>query len=306
MSKKIVVIHKKRGCLWSCGVILLVCFAIVSIIFALCIAAGVALWFLIRYIWRRLCVEAPDSGIVNAGKKLPPIGRKVLAGIVCAFVSLCLIGALYTPSAQTQQLNQGQSQLQTEQGEIEKTEQEDEPEKSDDAASDATSSEPASGQSSDKQDEDTEEKEPEAEPEVVNYADDDVVNDFIAAYNASSASPITDIDKGNIRTKYFGYSYGYYLELLHANDSDKIKVTITETNENADAGVAGMRDVFHDIAKTVDPSLTDDEIYAYFDGLISGGVQSSGTKLGSMEISYSPDIELSAGHSRGHIEIAAQ
>ena len=136
------------------------------------------------------------------------------------------------------------------------------------------------------------------------YADDDVVNAFIANYNGTSGSPFTDISKGNIKTKYYAYSYGYYCELLDSNATKKISVTITETNDNADVGVAGMRDVFRDVMKTIDSSLSDDDIYSYFDTMVAGK-QSTGT-LSNAEISFTPDVDLSSGHSRGHIEVGAK
>ena len=43
------------------------------------------------------------------------------------------------------------------------------------------------------------------------FADDEIVNDFIISYNKISASPFTDIEKGNIKTKYHALSDGYCL-----------------------------------------------------------------------------------------------
>lgn len=139
-----------------------------------------------------------------------------------------------------------------------------------------------------------------------NYVEDTVVNDFINEYNAITSSPLTDISKGNIRTKFFAYSYGYYMELLNSNATNKISVTITETNENAEKGVAGMRDVFHDVAKAIDSSLSDEDIYGYFDDLTSGDYMKENDPFGTMLILYVPDKDLSSGHSRGHIGIDAQ
>lgn len=135
---------------------------------------------------------------------------------------------------------------------------------------------------------------------------DDVVNSFIMSYGKMSSSPIESISNGNIRTKYFGFSYGYYLEMLHANDTDKICVTISETNENADEGTAGMADVFRDVAVTIDPDLTDEEIASYFDSLNNGEYSSIGSRLGAIEIKYSPDVELGSSYDRGHIVLSAK
>lgn len=146
---------------------------------------------------------------------------------------------------------------------------------------------------------------PEPTPEAIVYATDKVVNQFITDYNAISQSPFSDIEKGNIRTKFFAYSYTYYCELLHANDTDKMRVSISETNESADVGVAGMRNIFHDVVITIDPELSDDEVFAYFDELVKNEHMTDGA-IGTMTINFVPDLELSGGHNRGHITIDAQ
>ena len=134
---------------------------------------------------------------------------------------------------------------------------------------------------------------------------DDRINDFINSYNQHSNSPLENIKKGNINIKYFASSYGYYLELLHANDTDKINVTINQTNENSESGVAGMKEVFHDIVKSIESSLSDDEINNYFDNLVSNETLTD-SKLGSLKIELVPDNELINGYSRGHIKVIAQ
>ena len=143
------------------------------------------------------------------------------------------------------------------------------------------------------------------EKTITKYVDDKVVNTFINDYNRKSNSSLEDIKKGNIKTKYFASSYGYYLELLHANDTNKINVTINQTNENSASGVAGMKEVFHDIVKSIESSLSDDEIDNYFDNLMSNEIK-TGSNLGTLKIEYIPDKELSNGHSRGHIKVIAQ
>ena len=143
------------------------------------------------------------------------------------------------------------------------------------------------------------------EKKTPKFADDKVVNDFINNYNDISNSPLENIKKGNIKIKYFATSYGYYLELLHANDTDKINVTINQTNENSSSGVAGMKEVFHDIVKSIESSLSDDDINNFFDKLISNEIK-TGSNLGTLKIDYIPDKELSNGHSRGHIKVIAQ
>ena len=48
------------------------------------------------------------------------------------------------------------------------------------------------------------------------YAEDDIVDRFITDYNAISQYQMTDIEKGNIRTKYFGHTNDCYIEMINA------------------------------------------------------------------------------------------
>ena len=85
------------------------------------------------------------------------------------------------------------------------------------------------------------------------------------------------------------------MELLHANDTDKINVTINQTNENSESGVAGMKEVFHDIVRAIESSLSDDDINSYFDNLVSNETMTN-SNLGSLKIELVLDKELSNGH----------
>ena len=92
MAKKVIVRQEKRGCLWWCGAMLLVCVAIAALAYAACIASGVGLWFLVRCCWRRLSEQAPDSKFVQKMRSVPPVARQVGAGLACAVFSLALRG----------------------------------------------------------------------------------------------------------------------------------------------------------------------------------------------------------------------
>ncbi len=65
-----------------------------------------------------------------------------------------------------------------------------------------------------------------------------------------------------------------------------------------------MKTVFRNVVKTIDDSLSDQEINDFFDTIVKG-YQVEKQKLGKTKISYSPDVELSNGYSRGHITVAA-
>ena len=83
-----------KGCLYAFLALIVISFAIAALAFVACVAAGVGLWFLIRYGWRKLVASSPDSKLVKAGMSMPPLARKIAAGVLCAFVSLCLIGVI--------------------------------------------------------------------------------------------------------------------------------------------------------------------------------------------------------------------
>ena len=137
MAKKIVVRNEKRGCLWWCGVFFLGCLAIAVLAYALCIAAGVGLWFLMRYCWRKLVVQAPDSKFVKKMSSVPPIVRQVAAGLVCAMLSLTLMAGLGNASSNTT----NDTTVQTAQTQKEKTAEKTK-KKSDDKAATVTETEP--------------------------------------------------------------------------------------------------------------------------------------------------------------------
>lgn len=138
------------------------------------------------------------------------------------------------------------------------------------------------------------------------YAKDKVVNNFIANYNSFSNSPIINIKKGYIRTKYFGETYGYTVEMLNANDTNKIDVTINKTSETLDIGMEGMKEVFHDIIKAIMSDANDEDINNYFDKLVSNEYMVTEEAFNNLEIKFFPDKELSKGKSIGHIGIRAK
>lgn len=136
------------------------------------------------------------------------------------------------------------------------------------------------------------------------FSEDPVVNAFVEAYNRLSSSPFSELEKGNIRTKYHGTSHGYYFELLHAANTDMIHISISQTNETVNAGMTGMRDVFIDVTRAIDQSIDSESAGAFFDSLLAGDVIVEDTSLGNTAVTFVPDKELSSGRSRGHIEIS--
>lgn len=94
MARKVIIREQKRGCIWLCGVFLIVCLAIYALAFALLVGFGVLIWFLIRGVWRSLAANSPDSKIVRFGMKMTPSTRKIFAGIVSAIAVIAIAGTV--------------------------------------------------------------------------------------------------------------------------------------------------------------------------------------------------------------------
>ncbi len=69
------------GCSWVICALVIIGLAIYAIVFAICAAVGVGLWFLIRYTWRAFSTTNPDSGIIKSLSAIPPMTRAVIAAI---------------------------------------------------------------------------------------------------------------------------------------------------------------------------------------------------------------------------------
>lgn len=171
MARKIIVEHRNRGCVSGC---LSFCVAIVvaAILIAVlsyvgCVAAGVGLWFLIRYIWRSLVRERPDSGVVRWGLKRAPIARKIMAGALCALVSVILIAAVSSGYASSSNRQDSQNANQTSQEQAESSEN-----------SNGDAGNNTSGSASD-----------EAEKaKATLFSSNEKINDLLNAYNEVNAS----------------------------------------------------------------------------------------------------------------------
>ena len=141
---------------------------------------------------------------------------------------------------------------------------------------------------------------------VLSYAEDQVVNRFISEFNAQSAFEITDISKGNIKTKYFGSANGRYLEMINANDAGAEAFYLTINGGQEDSDKQSMYEVFREAVKVLDSSITDDMIDAAIaefnnkDVLIEGYVLSD-----CITITFVPIKELSYGKTSCRIDINA-
>lgn len=90
---------KEHGCLYWCGMFFLGMLAVGLAIYALGIvlaaAVGVGAWLGVRYVWRALVREAPNSTIVDLWINRPPIARKLAMGVVSVALALLMMVGYY-------------------------------------------------------------------------------------------------------------------------------------------------------------------------------------------------------------------
>ena len=138
------------------------------------------------------------------------------------------------------------------------------------------------------------------------YADDDVVNRFIAEFNKQSSFEITEISKGNIRTKFFGYANGRYLEMINANDAGAEAFCLTINGGQEEADKQSMYEVFREAVKVLDPTITDEMVDAAISEFNNKDVLIEGYAVGdSITITFVPIKELSYGKNSCRIDIYA-
>ena len=127
------------------------------------------------------------------------------------------------------------------------------------------------------------------EDEGNKYADDDIVNQFITDYNAISQYEMTDIEKGNIRTKYFGHTNNCYVEMINATDATAEAFCVTVNGGNNEEITESMFAVFPEVVHTLDSTITDEQIQQAIADFKDGNVMNEGYKLGdSLTITYIP------------------
>lgn len=137
------------------------------------------------------------------------------------------------------------------------------------------------------------------------YASDDTVNRFISEFNKYSDFDMSDISKGNIRTKFFAHANGCYIEMINANDAtaNYFLIKINGGKETADR--AKMLDVAADVIKVLDPSITDDKVAQTITHLESQTHMLSDYKVTEDVLveTYVPIVELSYGKSDCRVDI---
>ena len=136
-------------------------------------------------------------------------------------------------------------------------------------------------------------------------AEDAVVNRFINEFNSKTKYDMTDISKGNIRTKFFAVANDCYIEMINANDAyaDCFSISISGGQEIKDRDK--MFDVFSETLKVLDPSITTDKITEIINYLKNEQYMVSDYKVtDTITIeTYVPIVELSYGKSDCRIDV---
>lgn len=139
--------------------------------------------------------------------------------------------------------------------------------------------------------------ETQTEEKVVIFDKNETINDFFINYQELSNTEFKDISSNKDYNCYAENS-GYYFEVRDLND--KVQVIVEQTDETSDKGIEGMKEVYFYTVKTLDNTLSDDEINNVFDSL---GEYKLEETLNTVNIVIYPDKELSGGYSPGHIDI---
>ena len=93
---------------------------------------------------------------------------------------------------------------------------------------------------------------------VMEYFETDlIVNNFFVAYNAIAENPIdvTEIEKGNIKTKALVYIDDFSMEVINAADFLSVSISVAPENEDTQ-----LLSIFSSCIKAMYPNVADDEI----------------------------------------------
>lgn len=138
------------------------------------------------------------------------------------------------------------------------------------------------------------------------YVDDEVINKYITVYNSFSTSQISEIKKGNIRTKYSGMISGYLIEMINANETIAGYFGITINGGNTETDLDNIISIYRDSIKTIDSTISDNTIEETIQKIKNSSVMISEYDITeNIKINYFPISELSYGKSKCIIEIHA-
>ncbi|MBE6879177.1 MAG: hypothetical protein E7488_08500 [Ruminococcaceae bacterium] len=150
--------------------------------------------------------------------------------------------------------------------------------------------------------EETQEQEMQNTEVVMEYFETDlIVNNFFVAYNAIAESPIdvTEIEKGNIKTKALVYIDDFSMEVINAADFLSISISVDPENEDTK-----LLSIFSSCIKAMYPNVADDEISTAWNAIHETGYMVEDYDFNGIKITYVPSKELSWGTSALRIDLS--
>ncbi len=135
------------------------------------------------------------------------------------------------------------------------------------------------------------------EAEQNKIVDDEVVNGFLSECEFDYG----EIDKGNIRTKFFVHINGCRTELLNSN-TDELIITINGYHID-NINETEVTEAFKMVAQTINENEYDTELEEVITGLLAHDTDIYEGAVGNINYKFYPFVELSKGVSESRIEI---
>lgn len=137
------------------------------------------------------------------------------------------------------------------------------------------------------------------------YVKNNVINEFINAYNMTAAYPFEDIKEGSRSYNAHAHSNGYYITFEDLSTSNIFRVIIEQTHDTTELGLGmpGMKEVFVDVVCTLDNSIGREDAESFFDEAMAQEYATLDAEMGNLQIDFYVDVELSRGKRLGDIEV---
>lgn len=170
------------------------------------------------------------------------------------------------------------------------------------ADNDVSSKDETSNTTSASEEAETQGQETQSTEVVMEYFETDlIVNNFFVAYNAIAENPIdvTEIEKGNIKTKALVYIDDFSMEVINAADSLSVSISVAPENEDTQ-----LLSIFSSCIKAMYPNVADDEISTAWNSIHETGYVVENYDFNGIKITYVPSKELSWGTSALRIDLS--
>ncbi len=138
------------------------------------------------------------------------------------------------------------------------------------------------------------------------YENDDVVNEFISAFNEKyPESAITDAEQGNIKQKAYGHIDGVRVEMLNSYGAAAENYNMSVYGGNTDEATEAMFEAFEKVVTVLNPDLSDEQVNELMTYLTSQEYMVEDYEYEGLVITYVPSKELSYGKNDSRLDIAS-